>query len=132
MKRAGIIIGLLVSLAAAGLPAGPIAAAKQWPNASGIWQESTGDHAYRVSIFHKGETLHAVGVGTYKGQKVVWYGHGTVKGAEIEYDYEFALAPEKWVPGHHSLTLSADGNTMSGTWKDERGSGGKLTRTRVR
>jgi len=96
---------------------------------SGLWEEvSTPEHKSSVVIFsQEGETIHVASYWEFRGQKVVWHGKGTRKGNLVKYSYSTTRGPSKWEPyGVHDLTLSKDGKTMTGTWKNQKKQSGPL------
>ncbi len=101
-------------------------------NLSGMWiQVDPGvDNKQTLNVFHKGSEYVHITYGKFNGITVVGRAIGTVKGNKIEFDYDFALCPDGWLPGHVSATVSPDGKTVSGTWYSH-GSSGPIVYYRV-
>jgi hypothetical protein len=69
----------------------------------------------------------------WKGQKFVESGTGKRIGNTIEYVVDVTLPIEGWATqGTHTLTLSEDGNTLEGTYKDNKKRGGPIAFKRIR
>lgn len=69
----------------------------------------------------------------WKGQKFVESGIGKRTGNTIEYTVDVTLPIEGWATqGTHTLTLSEDGNTLEGTYKDNKKREGPITFKRIR
>ncbi|OUL60482.1 hypothetical protein [Flavobacterium sp. AJR] len=69
----------------------------------------------------------------WKGQKFVESGIGKRTGNTIEYTVDVTLPIEGWATqGTHTLTLSKDGNTLEGTYKDNKKREGPIAFKRVR
>jgi hypothetical protein len=69
----------------------------------------------------------------WKGQKFVESGIGKRTGNTIEYKVDVTLPIEGWATqGTHTLTLSEDGNTLEGTYKDNKKREGPIAFKRVR
>lgn len=69
----------------------------------------------------------------WKGQKFVESGIGKRIGNTIEYTVDVTLPIEGWATqGTHTLTLSEDGNTLEGTYKDNKKREGPIAFKRVR
>jgi hypothetical protein len=69
----------------------------------------------------------------WKGQKFVESGIGKRTGNTIEYKVDVTLPIEGWATqGTHTLTLSEDGNTLEGTYKDNKKREGPISFKRVR
>ncbi|KIA99725.1 hypothetical protein OA88_19435 [Flavobacterium sp. JRM] len=69
----------------------------------------------------------------WKGQKFVENGIGKRTGNAIEYTVDVTLPIEGWATqGTHTLTLSEDGNTLEGTYKDNKKREGPISFKRVR
>ncbi len=64
----------------------------------------------------------------FKGNPFVEYGVGIVKGNQAEYTVYVTTQVPGWntTKGHHSLTISEDGQTLRGTYKDNSGNKGAL------
>jgi hypothetical protein len=69
----------------------------------------------------------------WKGQKFVESGVGKRTGNTVEYTVDVTLPIEGWATqGTHVLTLSEDGNTLEGTYKDNKKREGTIAFKRVR
>ncbi|KIC00224.1 hypothetical protein OA93_01010 [Flavobacterium sp. KMS] len=69
----------------------------------------------------------------WKGQKFVESGIGKRTENTIEYTVDVTLPIEGWATqGTHTLTLSEDGNTLEGTYKDNKKREGPIAFKRVR
>jgi hypothetical protein len=69
----------------------------------------------------------------WKGQKFVESGNGKRTGNTIEYTVDVTLPIVGWATqGTHTLTLSEDGNTLEGTYKDNKKREGPISFKRVR
>ena len=69
----------------------------------------------------------------WKGQKFVESGTGKRIGNTIEYVVDVTLPIEGWATqGTHPLTLSEDGNTLEGTYKDNKKREGPIAFKRIR
>jgi hypothetical protein len=69
----------------------------------------------------------------WKGQKFVESGVGKRIGNTIEYVVDVTLPIEGWATqGTHTLTLSEDGNTLEGTYKDNKKREGSIAFKRIR
>ncbi len=53
---------------------------------------------------------------TPQGEKITYYGSGTLNGRRVEYAYTFTRSPKGWKNGDMQLDLSADGQSMEGFW----------------
>jgi hypothetical protein len=63
----------------------------------------------------------------FEGTSIVGHGVGSVWGNQVEYALKSTRIRSGLDPdGRHELTLSADGKTLSGTWKNTRGESGPL------
>lgn len=69
----------------------------------------------------------------WKGQKFVESGIGKRTENTIEYTVDVTLPIEGWATqGTHTLTLSEDGNTLEGTYKDNKKREGSIAFKRMR
>jgi hypothetical protein len=96
---------------------------------SGLWQEtSTPDYKSSHVIFSQdGEEIVVTCYWEFKGQKVVWHGHGTRRGKQVVYTITHTVCPPDFAQkGEHKLTISPDGKTMTGKWSNARKESGPL------
>jgi hypothetical protein len=69
----------------------------------------------------------------WKGQKFIESGTGTRNGNKIVYTVEVTLPIEGWATkGTHTLVLSEDGNTLEGTFIDNKKREGPISFKRIR
>lgn len=69
----------------------------------------------------------------WKGQKFVESGTGKRNGNTIVYTVDVTLPIEGWATkGTHTLTLSEDGNTLKGTFTDNKKREGPISFKRIR
>lgn len=86
---------------------------------NGLWTKTTSPDPNNIAIFYneKGE-LKAMGYSEPDGRKVVWYAEGEIKGDILlcYYHYTSRAIPPGWEQeGRMELTLSRDGNEITGT-----------------
>jgi len=105
---------LLAMLALAGPAAAAAAAAP--PNLNGQWrQDDEGPNLILIAQDHDAVLVIFDGA-TPQGEKITYYGSGTISGRKVEYNYIFTRAPKGWKNGDMSLSLSKDGNVLTGHW----------------
>lgn len=69
----------------------------------------------------------------WKGQKFVESGTGKRTGNTITYNVNVTLPIDGWATaGTHTLVLSEDGNTLEGTFKDNKDRSGPISFKRIR
>jgi len=80
---------------------------------NGLWKSGN----QTIIFFQEGQTIKAMDTYRGSGQIVVWYGEGTISGNHVRYHLHHTrnTAPQA-EDGIHDFTVSADGNTMTGTW----------------
>jgi hypothetical protein len=102
-------------------------------NLSGLWQSAESDHAKNDYLIIAQED-NAIFVSHYlewKGQPLIEHGSGLRDGDTIHYAVRVSRGIPGWaVAGTHHLTLSPDGKTLSGHFKDNRGNTGPIKFTR--
>jgi hypothetical protein len=93
---------------------------------NGIWTKTTNPDPSNVTIFYQEKAhVRAIGYSVVQGRKAVWYGEGEMKGETLEciYDHSSNATPMGWErAGTMQLTVSADGNLMTGTARTVSGS----------
>ena len=115
--------------------AGWISAASAADPISGLWKEvSTPKHENSYVVFSQDAgMLFVTCYWEFEGTPIVWHGVGSAWGNQVEYAYKSTRIRSGWDPiGKHELTLSADGKTLSGTWKNTRGESGPLKFIRIK
>ena len=104
---------------------------------NGLWTKTTNADPDNVTIFYRENgVVKAIGYSTLQGKKNVWYAEGEIKEPRLQlsYHYSAATAPSGWAAdGKMELSLSADGNTISGVAVSDSGDwSGKIEFRRVR
>lgn len=98
-------------------------------NLSGLWQDSDSgaiNNAYMI-IAQEGNAIFVAHYLEFKGQPMVEYGAGVRNGDTIRYSVKVSRGIDGWAEtGIHHLTLSPDGNTLSGHFKDSLGNTGPI------
>ncbi|MDQ5986264.1 MAG: hypothetical protein CSYNP_01983 [Syntrophus sp. SKADARSKE-3] len=100
----------------------------------GVYGE-VGD-ASSVAVYSQdGNTVNVTGYYVINGQPRVWYGRGKREGDTISYSYKITLGPsrlaaERKNTGKHTLTISPDGRTMTGTSTASDGTSSSFTMQR--
>ncbi|MFZ5585002.1 MAG: hypothetical protein ACOZHQ_03630 [Thermodesulfobacteriota bacterium] len=113
------------------LMVGPAAAAAAPPNLNGQWrQDDEGPNLILIAQDHDAVLVIFDGA-TPQGEKITYYGSGTISGRKVEYNYIFTRAPKGWKNGDMSLSLSQDGNVLTGHW-DTGWARGKVVIRRVK
>lgn len=85
-------------------------------NLNGQWQQDDeGPNIILIAQDHEAVLVIFDGA-TPQGEKITYYGSGTISGRKVEYSYIFTRCPEGWKNGDMNLTLAADGQSMSGQW----------------
>ena len=115
-----------VTLAAALLWCLSLPAAVFAQDVNGIWTKMTNPDPANITIFYQEKThVRAIGYSVLQGRKAVWYGEGELKGDTLQctYEYSSTATPLGWErAGTMELTVSADGNLMSGIARSMSGS----------
>jgi hypothetical protein len=96
---------------------------------SGLWKEvSTPKHENSYVVFSQDAgMLFVARYWEFEGTSIVWHGIELVWGNQVEYAYKSTRIRSGWDPiGKHEMTLSSDGKTLTGTWKNSRGESGPL------
>ena len=104
--------------------------ASQAKDISGVWKSPDNQ---TVTFRQNGNQLSASCSYTLKGQPIAWNGEGSINGSEVRYEYHHTHMLKGWErDGAHALTVSQDGNHMSGTWTTQSGKfSGPISLTRV-
>jgi hypothetical protein len=83
---------------------------------NGIWKSGN----QTLIFYQEGQTIKVMCSYRWSGNRIiVWHGEGTLTGNHVRYHvhhtWNTATVPD-WEDGFHDFTVSADGNTMNGTW----------------
>jgi len=100
----------------------------------GVYGE-VGDASSVAVYAQDGNMVHVTGYYVISGQPRVWYGKGKREGNTISYSYKITLGPsrlaaERKNTGKHTLTISADGRTMTGNATASDGTSSSFTMQR--
>lgn len=101
---------------------------------NGVWEDiNTGvNNAVAIISEQNGKVIFSHYL-EWKGQKFVESGTGTRKGNSIIYTVDVTLPIEGWATkGTHTLVLSEDGNTLEGTFTDNKKREGPIAFKRIR
>jgi hypothetical protein len=101
---------------------------------NGVWQDINPDVQNAVVIISEqnGKIIFSHYL-EWKGQKFVESGIGKRIGNTIGYTLDVTLPIKGWATaGTHTLTLSADGNTLEGTFADNKKRTGPIAFKRIR
>lgn len=104
------------------------------PDINGVWIDRNDGVENAVAIISEqnGKVIFSHYL-EWKGLKFIESGIGKRIGNTIEYTVDVTLPIEGWATqGTHSLTLSEDGNTLEGTYKDNKKREGPIAFKRVR
>ena len=92
---------------------------------NGIWTKTTDPDPNNVTIFYNEKrVIKAIGYSEIQGIRNVWFAEGEIEGKLLKcfYHYGQDTAPAGWeLDGTMELTLSNDGNRISGTAKSASG-----------
>jgi len=107
------------------------------PNAvNGIWTDSNSTaftHGYAIFSIDEQGKLAMTHYVEFNGVPMVEKGIGFYSHNTLNYDVVVTKPIPGWSPkGQHVLTLSEDGNTLRGYYKDEKGNTGPLVFKRLR
>ena len=104
--------------------------AAQAKDISGVWKTPDNQN---ITFRQNGSQITANCSYTLNGQPIAWNGEGAINGSEVRYDYHHTHMLKGWErDGVHALTLSPDGNHMSGTWTTQSGKySGPISLTRA-
>ncbi|MFM7022778.1 MAG: hypothetical protein ACKOXB_07340 [Flavobacteriales bacterium] len=98
-------------------------------NLNGLWQDSCGtsfSNCYAI-ISQDGNQIKFSHYLEWEGQSFVETGKGKLKGRTIVYNVKVTQKISGWATeGVHELTLSPDGNTLRGSYKDNKGNTGTI------
>lgn len=103
-------------------------------NINGVWQDINPDVENAVAIISEqnGKVMFSHYL-EWKGKKFVESGIGKRVGNTIGYTVDVTLPIKGWATaGTHTLTLSEDGNTLEGTFVDNKKRTGPIAFKRVR
>jgi hypothetical protein len=101
---------------------------------NGVWEDINSGVQNAVAIISEqnGKVIFSHYL-EWKGQKFVESGTGKRNGKTIIYTVDVTLPIEGWATkGTHTLTLSEDGNTLKGTYIDNKKREGSISFKRVR
>lgn len=101
---------------------------------NGVWEDINSGVQSAVAIISEqdGKVIFSHYL-EWKGQKFVESGTGTRTGNTIIYTVDVTLPIEGWATqGTHTLTLSSDGNTLEGTFIDNKKRTGPIAFRRLR
>jgi hypothetical protein len=103
-------------------------------NLNGLWKDSCGtafSNCYAI-ISQDGNTISFSHYLEFEGQSFVETGKGELKGRTVNYKVKVTLQIKGWATeGEHELTLSKDGQTLRGNFKDNKGNSGAIVLKRV-
>ncbi|MCX6182017.1 MAG: hypothetical protein NT150_08840 [Bacteroidetes bacterium] len=103
-------------------------------NLNGLWQDSCGtsfSNCYAI-ISQQGNSISFSHYLEFEGQSFVETGKGKLKGRTIVYSVKVTLEINGWATeGVHELTLSEDGKTLRGSFKDNKGNSGPIVLKRI-
>ncbi len=109
MRRVIGLIALVFMCASAAWAESP-------PNVNGQWrQDDEGPNIILMAQDHDAVLVIFDGA-TPQGEKITYYGSGTISGRKVVYNYIFTRSPRGWDNGDMTLLLSKDGQTMEGQW----------------
>ena len=98
-------------------------------NVSGVWSDCQGEaFSNCTAVFsQKGDSIFVTHYIEWNGQPMVEHGWGTRQGNVLTYHVWVTVQIPGWsTQGDHYLTLSEDGNTLEGVYKDNKGNSGPL------
>ena len=88
---------------------------------SGVWTKTTDPAPDNIALFYvEHNTVKAIGYSRLQERKVLWFAEGKIETTHVQclYHYSVDAMPAGWEQeGTMELTLSEDGNIMSGTAK---------------
>jgi len=103
-------------------------------NLNGVWRDSSGTSFSNCTaiITQAGNKITFSHYIEFNGQPFVEFGQGTLKHRTIKYKVKVTKQIEGWATtGTHELTLSADGMTLRGFYKDNKGNTGPIILKRI-
>lgn len=125
---------LFITLLLSNLSYSQDTAINQKTDINGVWVDNNENVQNAVAIISEqnGKVIFSHYL-EWNGQKFVESGIGKRIGNTIEYTVDVTLPIEGWATqGTHTLTLSEDGNTLKGTYKDNKKREGPISFKRVR
>ena len=88
-------------------------------NVGGLWTKTTDPYPDNVALFYfENNKVKAIGYSRLQERKILWFAEGIIEASDVKcfYHYSVDAMPEEWEQeGTMQLTLSDDGNFMSGT-----------------
>lgn len=102
---------------------------------NGVWADSSSaSFTNATAVFSiKNDSVFMTHYVEFNGHPFVEHGEGTVNGKSLNYTVQVTVQVPGWktTEGLHSLTISEDGETLRGTYKDNAGNSGPLVFKRV-
>jgi hypothetical protein len=102
---------------------------------NGLWVEQGGGWTNTSVFYQEGSTVKACSGYELRGRRYVWCGEGTILGSTVQIRYhvtKHSIPPEGREDGAMTLTVSPDGNSMSGTAHNNAGTwSGRIVLKRV-
>ncbi len=97
---------------------------------NGVWSDSssTGFKNCWAIISVQGDSVFMTHYIEFNGNPFVEHGEGVIRNNNLRYHVVVTKQVPGWTTtsGEHNLTLSSDGNTLRGTYKDNAGKSGPL------
>lgn len=102
---------------------------------NGVWADSSSTSFTNASAVFavKNDSIFMTHYVEFNGHPFVEHGEGIVKGNQLHYTVKVTVQVPGWktTQGKHKLTISKDGQTLRGTYKDNTGNTGPLVFKRV-
>ena len=102
---------------------------------NGVWTDSSSaSFTNATAVFSiQNDSVFMTHYVEFNGNPFVEHGEGVVKGNQLIYTVKVTVQVPGWstTQGDHELTISPDGNTLRGTYKDNAGNTGPLVFKRV-
>ncbi|RJQ55054.1 MAG: hypothetical protein C4530_16500 [Desulfobacteraceae bacterium] len=104
---------------------------------NGLWEKTTSADPHNLTIIYQEKNeIRALGFSQTDEKREVWYAAGEFDGGSIRLNYRYSIqaVPQGWEPaGTMTLTLSDDGNTLSGNARSTSGNwSGPIAFRRIR
>lgn len=96
---------------------------------NGLWADSSGSSFSNCNVIFavKNDSVFMTHYLEFNGTPFVEYGSGIIKGDSLTYKVTVSKGIPGWsTAGVHTLKLSADGNTLRGSYSDNKGNHGPL------